>query len=180
MKYIACFGDSLVQGFPFGNKYSWVATCEDGKKLKMLNYGLCGDCCDDIFYRLRQYQLPEYVKHIIFLGGANDIISGCPYNYTLGMFDKLYKYCEEQNLKLCIVLPLISSDDFLNKKLEKLKADIIQKFENKVFLLDLQPAIGLDTKTRKTSYVDCVHPNSNTYKAMGELARPILENWVQE
>lgn len=180
MKYIACFGDSLVQGFPFGNKYSWIAACEDGKKLKMLNYGLCGDCCDDIFYRLRQYQLPEYVNHIIFLGGANDIISGCPYNYTLGMFDKLYKYCEEQNLKLCIVLPLISSDDFLNKKLEKLKADIIQKFEDKVFLLDLQPAIGLDTKTRKTSYVDCVHPNSNTYKAMGELARPILENWVQE
>ncbi|MDO4178267.1 MAG: GDSL-type esterase/lipase family protein [Phascolarctobacterium sp.] len=180
MKYIACFGDSLVQGFPFGNKYSWIAACEENKKLKMLNYGLCGDCCDDIFYRLRQSQLPDYVRYILFLGGANDIISACPYNYTLNMFDKLYKYCEEKNLKLCIVLPLISSDAFLNERLEQLKSDLSKKFTKKVLLLDLQPAIGLDAKTRKDAYLDGVHPKASTYKAMGELARPILEEWTKE
>lgn len=180
MKYIACFGDSLIQGFPYGNRYSWIAACEESKKLKMLNYGLCGDCCDDIFYRLKMYALPEYVKHIVFLGGANDIISGCPYNYTLSMFDKLYAFCQEKNYKLCIVLPLISADDFLNQKLEALKADIIKKYTGKVLLLDLQEAIGTDAKARKLAYTDGVHPTAQTYKAMGNFAMPILEKWAEE
>lgn len=28
MQYIACYGDSLVQGFPFGPRYSWTAEVE--------------------------------------------------------------------------------------------------------------------------------------------------------
>ena len=76
MKYIACYGDSLVQGFPFGPRYSWTAQVEKLTQIKMLNYGVCGDCCDDIIYRMRQYALPEYVQHVIFLGGANDILQG--------------------------------------------------------------------------------------------------------
>ena len=72
MKYVACYGDSLVQGFPFGPRYSWTAQVEKLTQIKMLNYGVCGDCCDDIIYRMRQYALPEYVHYVIFLGGAND------------------------------------------------------------------------------------------------------------
>ena len=53
MKYIACYGDSLVQGFPFGPRYSWTAQVEKLTQIKMLNYGVCGDCCDDIIYRMR-------------------------------------------------------------------------------------------------------------------------------
>ena len=60
MHYIACFGDSLIQGFPFGNRASWVAAVEAQGQIKMLNYGLCGDCCDDIFERM------EYIACIIF------------------------------------------------------------------------------------------------------------------
>ena len=180
MKYIACYGDSLIQGFPYGNKYSWLVPCEENKKLKMLNYGICGEMTDDIFYRLRQYPLPDHVKHIIFLGGANDIIFGCPYNYTLGMFDKLLAFCQQKNYKLCIVLPLISAEPVLNEKLERLKADLIEKFSGKALLLDLQPAIGLTQTERKKAYTDGVHPTAETYKVMGELARPILEAWVEE
>ena len=62
MKYVACYGDSLVQGFPFGPRYSWTAQVEKLTQIKMLNYGVCGDCCDDIIYRMRQYALPEYVE----------------------------------------------------------------------------------------------------------------------
>lgn len=67
MKYVACYGDSLVQGFPFGPRYSWTAQVEKLTQIKMLNYGVCGDCCDDIIYRMRQYALPEYVQHVLFL-----------------------------------------------------------------------------------------------------------------
>lgn len=76
MKYVACYGDSLVQGFPFGPRYSWTAQVEKLTQIKMLNYGVCGDCCDDIIYRMRQYALPEYVQHVIFLGGATTYCRG--------------------------------------------------------------------------------------------------------
>lgn len=52
MQYIACYGDSLIYGFPFGIDYSWTAQVEKNFPVKMLNYGVCGDCCDDIIFRI--------------------------------------------------------------------------------------------------------------------------------
>ena len=75
---VACFGDSLIQGFPFGPRYSWTAAAEEGTDLRLINYGVCGDCCDDIFYRLRTALLPAHIRHIIFLGGANDLLQQRP------------------------------------------------------------------------------------------------------
>ena len=76
MNYVACFGDSLIQGYPYSNQNSWIAEVEKYAEVKMLNYGVCGECCDDILARLKMTKLPEYVRHILFLGGANDIIQG--------------------------------------------------------------------------------------------------------
>ena len=119
MEYIACYGDSLVQGFPFGNRYSWTAAVEaaSANKIKMLNYGLCGDCCDDILYRMRQYALPEYVQHVLFLGGANDILQGRRLEAILEDYKRLVSWCAEKHYKLCIVLPLLSSEEGLNRHL---------------------------------------------------------------
>lgn len=180
MKYIACFGDSLIEGFPFGKGASWVAELETTGELKALNYGLCGDCSDDIFDRLRYMHLPEHVQHIVFLGGANDVIQGVPEKFTMEIFRKLVRWCQENNYKLCIVLPLISSDDYLNRRLLNLKQELQMRLGEKAFLLDLQPAIGLDAQTRAKAYLDGVHPTALTYKAMGEYARPLLLQWLQE
>ena len=102
MEYIACYGDSLVQGFPFGNRYSWTAAVEaaSANKIKMLNYGLCGDCCDDILYRMRQYALPEYVQYVLFLGGANDILQGRRLEAILEDYKRLVSWCAEKHYKL--------------------------------------------------------------------------------
>ena len=35
MKYVACYGDSLVQGFPFGPRYSWTAQVEKLTQIKI-------------------------------------------------------------------------------------------------------------------------------------------------
>lgn len=180
MYYLACFGDSLIQGFPFGNKASWVAELEATDEIKALNYGLCGDCTDDIFDRLRMLYLPENVRHILFLGGANDILQGVPEKFTLEVFRKLIAWCDAKNYKLCIVLPLISSDDFLNRKLLNLRQELQMKFKDKVYLLDLQPAIGLDAGTRAKAYLDGVHPTVGTYKNMGAYARPLLLEWLKQ
>ena len=106
MKYVACYGDSLVQGFPFGPRYSWTAQVEKLTQIKMLNYGVCGDCCDDIIYRMRQYALPEYVQHVLFLGGANDILQGRRIEDISRDYKRVLKWCEEKHYSLCVVLPL--------------------------------------------------------------------------
>ena len=179
MYYLACFGDSLIQGFPFGTEYSWVKFLETGGKIKVLNYGLCGDCVDDIFDRMRTRPLPEYVKHILFLGGANDILEGVPEKFTLAKLESMVKWCAEKGYKLCLVLPLISSDEYLNRKLLNLKQEVEQRYKDKLFLLDLQPAIGVDAASRSRAYLDGVHPKAATYKAMGEYALPLLLEWLE-
>lgn len=110
MKYVACYGDSLVQGFPFGPRYSWTAQVEKLTQIKMLNYGVCGDCCDDIIYRMRQYALPEYVHHVLFLGGANDILQGRRLEDISRDYKRVLEWCEEKQYSLCVVLPFISTE----------------------------------------------------------------------
>ena len=181
MQYIACYGDSLVQGFPFRARYSWTAAVEKaaGNKIRMLNYGLCGDCCDDILYRMRQYALPEHVQHVLFLGGANDIIQGRPMEDILYDYKRLLGWCEEKHYRLCIVLPLISAEEELNRHLLNLRQAVEQLCQGRALLLDLQPAIGLDAKTRKIAYLDGVHPKAATYESMGVYAVEYLVNWLQ-
>lgn len=180
MYYLACFGDSLVQGFPFGPAVSWTAALETTQKIKVLNYGICGDCTDDIFDRMRYRPLPEYVKHIVFLGGANDVLNGVPEKFTLTVLDKVVRWCEEQGYMLCLVLPLISSDELLNRRLLNLKQDMELRYREKAFCLDLQPAIGMDAASRRQAYLDGVHPKASTYKAMGEYAYPLLLKWLEQ
>lgn len=180
MYYLACFGDSLVQGFPFGSDASWVAGLESSQAIKALNYGLCGDCVDDIFDRMKYVPLPECVKHIVFLGGANDILQGVPEKFTLDVLNRVIAWCEAKKYKLCIVLPLISADPWMNRRLLNLRQEIEHRYGEKIYLLDLQPAIGLDEGTRAKAYLDGVHPMAKTYKAMGEYALPLLLKWLKE
>lgn len=180
MYYLACFGDSLVQGFPFGSEASWIVELEKDNKIRALNYGLCGDCVDDIFDRMRFRYLPEEVRHILFLGGANDALQGVPERFTLDKLKQMVQWCEEKHYKLCIVLPLISSDSYLNRRLENLKQEIRLKFADRAYLLDLQPAIGMDAAARDKAYCDGVHPLARTYKAMGQYAYPELLTWLEQ
>ena len=180
MNYIACFGDSLVQGFPYSNNNSWIAEAEKHAEIKMLNYGVCGDCCDDILTRLKMTSLPEYVKHILFFGGANDIIQGRPEKHILEDYAKLVKWCEEKNYSLCIVLPLISAEPMLNVQLQSLGRAVYEKYSDKVFMLDLQPAVGMSSLERRLAYLDSVHPKATTYKNMGKYAAPLVSEWASK
>ena len=83
METIACFGDSLIEGFPFAPENSWIAQVQKNTGIRMLNHGICGECCDDIKDRLIWRPLPEDVSHVLFEGGMNDIIQGCPLTFSI-------------------------------------------------------------------------------------------------
>lgn len=180
MFHLACFGDSLVQGFPFGPQTSWTAVLDQHPEIKIYNHGLCGDCTDDIFDRMKYRYLEPEIKYVLFLGGANDILQGVPEKFTLDTIAKMVKWCDEKNYRLCLVLPLISSDSYLNRRLLNLKQELEHCYQDKLFLLDLQPAIGLEEATRVRAYIDGVHPTIATYKAMGEYALPLILEWLNK
>ncbi len=177
MRTIVCFGDSLIQGFPYTCENSWVAQVERRTGIKMLNYGLCGDCCDDIFDRLRYGYLPDQVDHILFLGGANDILQGRPREHILNDYQRLINWCQEKAWLLCIVLPLLTTESAFNVPLQGVRDDLQKQFSSS-FLLDLQPAIGFSTAALASAYLDGIHPLAKTYTALGDYAAGPLAVWM--
>lgn len=182
IEYIACYGDSLVQGFPYSSAYSWVAVAEKESRgaFKTLNYGLCGDATDDILYRMRQYSLPAHVRSALFLGGANDVIQGRKAAGIIRTLDAVVSLCSERDIRLCLVLPFISTEASLNRLIEGLRDAIAERFRSRAFILDLQPAIGLTPGERFKAYVDGIHPKAATYEAMGKYAAPVLAGWLKK
>lgn len=64
---IACFGDSLIYGFPYGPASSWLVRVEElCPNLRLLNYGTCGATCDDINDNLFRTVLPQEVSCILW------------------------------------------------------------------------------------------------------------------
>lgn len=180
MQTVACFGDSLIYGFPFGPRVSWIAEVEKLTGHKFLNYGVCGDCTDDILTRLQTVFLPEQTTHILFWGGANDIIQMRPQKFIVEDLQKTVYYCQDKNLKPGIVLPLVTAESGLNKYLLPLREAISTRFAELVWLLDLQPAVGLTAADRKNAYLDGVHPTAAVYRAMGRYAAPLLKSWLEK
>ena len=68
----------------------------------------------------------------------------------------------------------------MNRHLLNLKQELETCFSEKAFLLDVQPAIGLDAGARKRAYLDGVHPLVGIYTAIGAYAAPKLQAWIQK
>lgn len=177
MKTLACFGDSLIYGFPFSPEYSWTAVLEKKHGVMVINEGVCGATTDDILDNMRYTLLPEAVKHVLFFGGANDVIQCCPGKATLEIIERVKGLAREKGWKLCIVLPLLSGDASVNEKMEALREEI--KKREGAFILDLQPAIGSSKDALGKAFVDGWHPKAGVYEKMGEYAAPILAEWLK-
>lgn len=126
------------------------------------------------------YVLPAHIKHILFLGGANDIIQMRPQKFILEDLDKTLRYCQSKNFDLGIVLPLVTAESRLNEYILPLRDVISARFAERTLLLDLQPAVGLTAAELKDAYLDGVHPTAAVYRAMGTYAAPLLKNWLEK
>lgn len=179
MRTVACFGDSLIFGFPYGPKESWIAEVQAEIGVTMLNYGVCGDCCDDIVYRLKNMYLPERTEGIVFWGGANDILNRRPQGFIIDDLKQALSYCTANKWPLAIVLPLYAANDDYNAQVELLRRRIQLEFEGKAFLLDLQDAVGLSDTELQSAYFDGIHPTVATYKKLGMFASQLLAGWLR-
>lgn len=176
MRYIACFGDSLIEGFPFGPECSWCKAAEQGGDFRLFNYGVCGECCDDIFWRLSRTVLPEGVEAVIFMGGANDALCGRRPDQVVRDIMKAAEFAKARGLGFALVLPLISAEAELNGALAEITKLLKQQ---DLYFLDLQEGVGLNPEEIARAYVDGVHPTAATYGRMGAVARRQIKNWLE-
>ena len=142
----------------------------------MLNYGVCGDCCDDIIYRMRQYALPEYVQHVLFLGGANDILQGRRIEDISRDYKRVLEWCEEKHYSLCVVLPFISTEQALNRQLLNLRqeAEHICGARPSCWIYSLPSALTLAPGSRPT--LTAFIPNPRRMRRWGITQRRLSGN----
>ena len=71
-KTIVAIGDSLVYGFPYSPRYSWVhlASLEIGEEI--VNKGVCGETTEDIMLRITDDVIALKPDLAIIMGGTND------------------------------------------------------------------------------------------------------------
>lgn len=174
MLKIACFGDSLIEGFPFGPEVSWCAEAEQGANFQLLNYGVCGECCADISWRLQHTVLPEDVSGIIFLGGANDGLCGVPPEQSALAVRRAADWANRRHLHFAVVLPFLCADLELNRRLAQLTRLLRQEG---YYFFDLQD--GLGGEELENSFTDGVHPTVMAYRRLGQVARPQIECWIK-
>lgn len=161
---LAFFGDSLICGFPYGEKYSWATLGAHLAKRKFLSFGVCGETIHDIVCRIKESTLPDDVSTIILAGGANDVLTNCPLKVSLNAAREAKEYAEKKGVDFLIVLPLLTGEEYYDEKLTRLR-DGLKEIG---YTLDL-----MDAEAKTT---DGFHPTTEGYEKMAHLAAPFLKN----
>lgn len=177
---IACFGDSLIYGFPYNNDSSWLNIVNKySNTVNCINYGECGFTCDDVYDQMQSFYLPKNVNHILVLSGANDILQERPIKNIISDLANIANWCADRRFALCIILPFLTAYQNYNEKLSLLRKEIFNRTFSENFVLDLQPAIWQDTKIDSDAFFDGIHPTSQTYAKIGFYAIPFLDKWIE-
>jgi acyl-CoA thioesterase I len=177
---IACFGDSLVFGFPFGKEQSWLAKIHNlDNDITLLNYGECGASCDDILANMKGTTLTPEVKYIMFLGGANDVLQNRPVKVIMSDVQKAIMWATDRGYLFALVLPWLTAEASLNIKIEELRGKFCAQFSPACQIFDLQPAIGFNVMELSSAYLDGVHPTTGTYDKIGEYAGSLIKLWLR-
>lgn len=197
---IACYGDSLIQGFPFMKENSWVATAERTGAGTWENHGICGECCDDITDRVLRRRNWNDARLLLYEGGMNDIIQGVPLPFSLGQMERARRCAAEAGLPTLFVLPWYCAAAELNPFIRRLRDGMRQQFPQGkrvpgtgaakeadgtettgtdgpgVWFLDFEPVFPqgegdeLAAKRRPYFIWDGVHPTAETYELLGNYA----------
>ena len=176
---IACFGDSLVYGFPFGKEESWLTKINKlDSDITLLNYGECGATCDDIFTKMKGTALKTEVKYIMFLGGANDVLQNRPSKFVVSDVEQAIMWAACQGYIFALILPWLTAEASLNKKIEELRKKFSTQFSTDCQIFDWQPAIGFNFMELSSAYLDGIHPTIGTYDKIGKYASPLIELWL--
>ncbi|HIU64719.1 MAG TPA: hypothetical protein IAB06_06780 [Candidatus Avacidaminococcus intestinavium] len=179
-KQVACFGDSIIYGFPYVDS-SWLKTFnQNSTQLHLLNYGVCGFTYNDVLEKIQTTYLAPEIKAILLMAGLNDLLEGRPLKYIIDDLKKIVLFCQTKNLPTYIILPLLTKDQALNLKINDLKVKLCEEFVSTSKVLDLYPIIIDNFGIDNLLGWDGIHPSVIGYEQIALSAFTPLEEWGRQ
>lgn len=177
---LAVLGDSLTQGFPFGEQVSWLYVLGEKLGIQTENHGVCGENTSEMKRRLPDILQNEKLTHLLIFGGANDILlDRRRVQNIVADICAMQETAVSYNIKVGCVLPIIPAEKYFVNEFEKLRESIKKNSLNNVLMADFQPALF-----KEDSYdnflSDGVHLTIEGNNNIGNYAAIILKSWLEE
>lgn len=184
---VACLGDSITHGFPYGQKDSWVFLAGEKLGLDMINLGINGDTTGGMLWRFGRQVIPRGPSHLVIMGGINDVLMG------IGTEEILFNIREITARSLAngicpvigVTTPLAGEAlDYYDRQalpvLEDLRRGIRRyAFESDIPAIDFHSAlVGQGGIADSGLLVDGGHPNREGYRRMARVAEAALSRIV--
>ena len=175
---LAVLGDSLTQGFPFGEKISWLEVVKEQMQINVQNHGVCGETTADMRMRLNGILMQEELTHLLIFGGANDIIlDRRPAEYILADILAMQEVALQKRINVGCVLPLIPAIGNFEKDFIKVRELIKEKSLCEIFVTDFQ--FAFKKEENNINYLsDGVHLTIKGNKNLGDYAAQALKTWL--
>lgn len=183
MKTVVAIGDSLIYGYPFSPRCSWVTLVAKKTGWEMVNKGICGETTGDMLLRFEQDVVALQPGWVIILGGTNDA------------FDDILPEEVEDNITAMLemaiengIIPIISLpppvDFSYEETLLREYRQIIKSLADRYHLatLDFYETL-VDPNSGKLCqgfHNDGVHPNELGYGIMAQAAQTVLARYLKD
>ncbi len=166
---IVALGDSITQGFPYGENFSWATIVAQKYNVTIINKGICGDYTSGMALRFKRDVIAENPLAVIVLGGYNDAFSAIPAIKVARNFTEIWSLAEENSIQPVFALPTPVSISSVEELLSEYRI-WIKEFAtaNKIPLIDFYKTfIDLQKKTIIPGVTtDGAHPTIKGYKLM--------------
>jgi lysophospholipase L1-like esterase len=148
----------------------------------MINSGVNGNIMEEMYNRYKRSVLRHHPDLLVILGGTNDAFSmeiSCA--ETIYYLEEIIKNAQADEICPVVALPMLVVDYYPADKLEQIRTDERElAVRYNLHCLDFARAFAdPQGKVREELYLDCVHPNTAGYEAMGELALEFFQGIFQ-
>lgn len=171
-----CFlGDSLTQGYPFTEEYSWTNIVSAQLDVKIINRGVCGETAADFVARMDAVLADENITHLVIFGGFNDIGEQRPLRFIVADLQKCGEIAAAKGICVAYVLPYLPNESLYLQTIIHLRDEMKAAFGSDYFLIDLQAK----DFCQKIPSLDGLHPTIEGYKTLAKIALPQIKLWLK-
>jgi acyl-CoA thioesterase I len=180
---IVALGDSLTEGYPFQQEYSWVNILADEQKWDIVNRGTNGETTGEMLGRFIQDVVFAKCQVVIITGGANDVFQQVPMEITFGNYRTMLDLAKQYQILPVLGLTLPIDEPELEEELKMLRIQLLDTAKQlDLPIIDFYSAL-VDVKSgliaQQWDY-DGVHPNPQGYRCMAKTAQPILAGAINQ
>jgi len=178
---IACFGDSLTEGYGLAPNEALPVVLEDmlrneGYRVVCLNHGVSGETSEDGLQRLDSV-LADQPDCVIIEFGANDCFVGDPVDFVRANVATLLKALKSRDIPILLVgiSALTVMDDEYKAAFDPIFAELADEYDVPLFPDILSCYFGDSMLT----LMDGMHPNDQGVLAIARGLLPQLRELVQ-